>query len=870
MYAAPLRDGRIVARRQFLFQLAPGALIIAPPERTTSGAVGWAAVPSLGARLVALSEATLVRFARKCDDLAGIARMLRPWLSGMSAALGERAGALEAEFAFVGANEAELATWLADPGKWTEDLRSYLRVAKRMVEAAWQAQESDALAAMRAKAEADGRILERAAQELKAAIDERPAGWVGEGENALHAAVRLIMEAMKVEIAEEERARVAHMGGPDAAKEIGRAFGLKTRQTLLAGQWWREDNGPLLAFTRVDGRPVALLPDGPTRYTLHDPQEGRVVAVDRNAAETLEAHATTFYRPLPRKRLKPLELVLFGLRSVSRTDMTAVILLGHLGGLLAILPPVITGVLFGAIIPEQNYGALFYMTVILTASAVASLLFGVAQAVAMIRIETKMQTSIQAAVWDRLLGLSIQFFRQYSAGDLAHRALSVHAISQMVSGTALRTVLAGSFVVFGFALLFFYDVQLALLAGGMAVGSVLVFTSFGLVQIPLQRAMMDLEGKTLSLVLQVIQAIPKFRAAGGESRAFRLWAQLFKDLRRATYRARRSEVFLILFNTLLPVVATAALFVAVFQPDQAGLSAGEFIAFSAAFGGSLTSLIAISSIAISMTRLVPLYERLNPILEAEPETDGAKEDPGLLRGAVEVNQLYFRYDSEAPPVLNGVSLHAAPGEFIAIVGPSGSGKSTLIKCLLGFEAWESGMIYYDGRSLEDIDVRAVRRQIGTVLQGGRLIAADIFTNICGSSTALTLYDAWQAAEGAGIADEIRRMPMGMHTMINEGATTISGGQRQRLLIARAIVRKPPIVLFDEATSALDNQTQEIVSKTLEQMRATRIVVAHRLSTVRNADRIYVLDKGRVVQVGRFDDLIEQDGIFAELARRQLV
>ncbi|HEY9805050.1 MAG TPA: ATP-binding cassette domain-containing protein, partial [Candidatus Obscuribacterales bacterium] len=209
-----------------------------------------------------------------------------------------------------------------------------------------------------------------------------------------------------------------------------------------------------------------------------------------------------------------------------------------------------------------------------------------------------------------------------------------------------------------------------------------------------------------------------------------------------------------------------------------------------------------------------------------------------------------------------------PGEFIAIVGPSGSGKSTLFRLLLGFESPQIGQVFYDRQNLLSLDIHAVRRQIGVLLQNSRTNTASIFENIAGNAL-ITMDEAWEAARHAGFADEITAMPMGMHTVVSEGGSNLSGGQRQRLLIARALALKPRILLFDEATSSLDNQTQAIVSESLKKLQITRIVIAHRLSTIQDADRIYVLEAGRVVQQGSFQQLMSQEGLFFRLMQRQI-
>lgn len=246
----------------------------------------------------------------------------------------------------------------------------------------------------------------------------------------------------------------------------------------------------------------------------------------------------------------------------------------------------------------------------------------------------------------------------------------------------------------------------------------------------------------------------------------------------------------------------------------------------------------------------------------------SKADPGKLIGKITVDHVTFCYRHDGLVTLDDVSISAEPGEFIALVGASGSGKSTLLRLLLGFETPQAGSVYYDGQDLSGLDVNAVRRQLGVVLQNGQLNSASIFENIAGSAQ-MTLDEAWEAARMSGFADDITAMPMQMHTVVSEGGSNLSGGQRQRLLIARALALKPRVLFFDEATSALDNKTQAIVSESLDKLQVTRIAIAHRLSTIRNAHRIYVLQAGRVVQQGTFQELAAVEGLFAQLMARQM-
>ena len=303
--------------------------------------------------------------------------------------------------------------------------------------------------------------------------------------------------------------------------------------------------------------------------------------------------------------------------------------------------------------------------------------------------------------------------------------------------------------------------------------------------------------------------------------------------------------------------------------DQITLDPGKFIAFNSAFIAFSTSMIAMSEALLATNNIVPLYQRSKPILESLPEYDEAKGDPGELTGDIEVNHVSFRYSQDAPLVLDDISFHIKEGEYVGLVGPSGSGKSTLFRILLSFEKPETGQIFYNGQDINNVDIGSVRRQLGVVLQNGKLMAGDIYSNIIGSNPNLTMSDAIEASKMAGLYDDLKEMPMGLHTIVSEGGGTLSGGQRQRLMIARAIVNKPKILFFDEATSALDNKTQEIIKESLDKLNTTRVIIAHRLSTIKNCTKIIVLDKGKIVEMGTFDELIEKNGVFKELAKRQL-
>jgi NHLM bacteriocin system ABC transporter ATP-binding protein len=490
--------------------------------------------------------------------------------------------------------------------------------------------------------------------------------------------------------------------------------------------------------------------------------------------------------------------------------------------------------------------------------------------VALLRIETRASAALQAAVWDRLLFLPLPFFRGYTSGDLASRAMAVDAIRQVASGSTVTALVGGVIAMGNFALMFWYSAEMARWATLILAVVLLVSLVGSWAQLRPQREIVTSESKVLGLVLQLLTSISKLRVAAAEVPAFALWVRQFSAQRRLQYQARVVSSWLAAFHAAVPVFSSVVIFALALPlvTETRELQTGDFMAFLAAFTACSGGILASTPALVSILNTLPLYEQATPILKTLPEVVAGKSDPGSLLGDIEIQHATFRYQADGPLILRDVSIRIQAGEFVAFVGPSGSGKSTMLRLLLGFEALEGGSIFFDGQELGGLDVQAVRRQMGVVLQSGRLMSGDIYTNIVGASSA-TINEAWAAARMAGLAEEIEAMPMGMHTVISEGGGTLSGGQRQRLLIARAIVARPRIVLFDEATSALDNRTQAIVSESLESLQATRIVVAHRLSTIINAHRIFVMERGQLVQTGTYAELMAQPGPFAELAKRQI-
>lgn len=657
----------------------------------------------------------------------------------------------------------------------------------------------------------------------------------------------------------------------DPLDAIARASRIRIRRITLRDEWWHQDSGPILAYTLEDNRPVAVLPISDTRYEIIDPLQQTRVRCDKKTAATLSPQAYTFLRPLPVETRNFTSLLQFALRGQTK-ELLTILFAGIATTSLGMITPQATAILIDGAIPDADRSLLFQLGLGLLATTLGATGFQLTQAVAIVRLETFADTSTQAAVWDRLLKLKASFFRDYSIGDLSSRVSVISQIRSKLSNTLLKSFFSGVFSLLNLGLLFYYSVPLALIATFVAAINIAVTIISGILTLRKVRPLLNQQGVLFGMMVQIIGGVAKFRVAGAEARAFAYWGRQYRHQLHLMLGSQGIEDNMVVINNILSALTPTVIFAFatdLLQHSQAdgGISTGTFLAFNAAFGTFISGATLLSSTVVDILEILPLWERAQPILQATPEVDANKTDPGRLSGRVEIKHIVFRYRAQGDLTLDDVSLRVEPGEFIALVGPSGSGKSTLFRLLLGFDSPESGSICYDGQEFAQLDVNAVRRQLGVVLQNSRLMSASIFENIS-SSAPLTMDEAWEAARMAGLADEIAAMPMGMHTVVSEGGTNLSGGQRQRLLIARALALRPRILLFDEATSALDNRTQAIVSESLEKLNVTRIVVAHRLSTIRNADRIYVLQNGRLVQQGNFEQLAHKKGLFSQLIQRQ--
>jgi len=650
---------------------------------------------------------------------------------------------------------------------------------------------------------------------------------------------------------------------------IARASKVRLRRVILDATAFERDCGPLLAFAGSERRPVALLPAADSRYKLYDPSQGSTARLSPALAQQLAPEAYMFYRSFPDGPVGVLGIIVFAFSGRVR-EFLWLLVAGGMASLLGMLVPVFVGLLVDFVVPEQNRGLLVQMGIGLAASAIAIAFFQLLQGLILLRLESLTDLSTQAAIWDRVLNLKLNFFKQYASGDLNSRIMSVIEMRRLLSGATLRAIFNGLFSALNLLLLFKYNQSAAWLVVAISVFVVLVTLLHGWMKFGVASELQRLRGFIFGLVVQLINGMAKLRVMGAESRAFAHWASRYTLQQKLALKIQAVEDSLTGFNEAVPILGLLLLFWfvgTVGGADPGALSNGKFLGFSAAFDSFILGIAALSNALVDSLEIANLWQRVQPVLAAEPEVTTGAEDPGRLTGRIDIANVTFRYVQNAPPILKNISIRIEPGEFVAIVGGSGSGKSTLLRLLLGFEQPESGTIFYDNQDLARLDIRAVRRQLGVVLQNGRVQAGSIFSNISRGAL-ITIEEAWQAAQAAGLAEDIEAMPMGMHTVISEGGGNLSGGQRQRLLIAQAIALRPRILLLDEATSALDNRTQTIVSEALDRLKVTRIVIAHRLSTIRHADRIYVLERGTLVQQGTFDELMRSEGLFARLALHQ--
>lgn len=660
---------------------------------------------------------------------------------------------------------------------------------------------------------------------------------------------------------------------PDQMKDINevlefllRPSGIMRRTVRLSEGWYKDAVGAMLG-SKKDGSIVAILPGRMYGYYYKDYATGKVTRVNRKNASDIEEEAICFYQPFPLKKIKIPDLLTYIFRQLHGGDYALMLSVTAVITLLGMVTPRITYYLYGKVLDYGSMALLTGAVLTLLCVTIATTLISAVKGILNANISTRMNLAVESAVMMRVLSLPVDFFKKYSSGELSNRVGYMNSLCSMMFDAIFST---GMTAVFSFV----YIGQIFRFASALAVPAIVITlllfvwsVAVAFVQMHITEKQMMEAGKESGMVYALINGIAKIKNAGAEKRAFARWSRQYVKAARYLYQP---PAFLKLSGVITTAISLLGTIIMYYEAIRSGVSMADYMAFNSAYGMVSGAFLSLAGIAATVAQIKPVLKMVQPILETEPEVDEGRPVVTRLRGSIELNNVSFRYNDTMPNVIDNLSLKIRPGQYVAIVGQTGCGKSTLMRILLGFEKPQKGAVYYDGKDIATMDLKSLRQHIGVVMQNGGLFQGDVYSNITISAPQLTLEQAWEAAEMAGMAEDIRQMPMGMNTLISEGQGGISGGQRQRLMIARAIAPKPRILMFDEATSALDNITQKKVSESLNKLKCTRIVIAHRLSTICHCDRIIVLDKGKIVEDGTYEELLEKGGYFSGLVERQRV
>ena len=651
----------------------------------------------------------------------------------------------------------------------------------------------------------------------------------------------------------------------DRLEYLLRPNGIMRRNVNLEKGWYKDAIGAVLGTRKDDGSVVAFIPKGLSGYVYLDAPTGKWVKLNKKNESLFEDEGICFYKPFPLGKLTLRSLMRYIIETLSVADFVLIALATLATTAIGLLGPKLNNLLMGTVVNSKNYQLLIGITVFMISVSISTMLITSVKSLLMARINTKMSLSVQAATMMRVLSLPADFFKKYASGDLSSRAQYIQSLCNMLISTALTTGLTSLFSLMYISQIFAYAPALVVPALGIIFATIIFSLITTFAQMKYTKKKMELSAEESGMSYAMITGVQKIKLSGAEKRMFARWSKLYSEQLAVSYNP---PMFLRANGAFSAIISMGGVILMYFMAVQSGVSVADYYAFNTAYGMVSGAFMSVVGIAGTIAQFKPTIEMAKPIMEAIPEVSEGKLVVERLSGGIELNNVSFRYNENMPNVVDDLSLKIRPGQYVAIVGSTGCGKSTLMRIMLGFEKPQKGAVYYDGKDLSGIDLKSLRRKIGVVMQNGKLFQGDIFSNITISAPQLSMDDAWAAAEMSGIADDIRRMPMGMHTIISEGSGGISGGQRQRLMIARAIAPKPRILMFDEATSALDNITQRIVSESLEKLKCTRIVIAHRLSTIKECDRIIYLEKGKIVEDGTYDELIALNGKFAELVERQ--
>ena len=679
----------------------------------------------------------------------------------------------------------------------------------------------------------------------------------------LHAAVKELGRSLRVSIPASPNA-VADM--EQVQEQVLRPNGIMWREVLLKDRWYENADGVMLgAF--ADGRPAVFLPTGNGRYCYRDPETGKKVRITGSNAGEFDRKATLYYRALPSRKIDGRDIRRFMMDSVSPPEIAAVAAATVLIMLLGMLTPAMSRILLTDVTRTKDLHLLMVILAVLLVVTAAIFFMTCIKQLILARVGTRVTIPLQAAFMMRVLTAKTRDLKQFAAGDLGTRIGSMYQSMKCLAGMFLSMFLSAVCSLICFFQMFRYAPGPAGIAAVITAAMVLLIVRVIRRQADISLQRMESQAEEAGVTYSLIDGMQKITLTGAEKRAFTIWAGVY---RKAVQTLYNPPLLLKVYAVLIPVILLAGTILMYRTAAGTGVSAADFFAFSSSYGILTAALAQVSGNIGSFADALASIRILAPVMDFVPESDENRTPVQKLKGNISLRDVTFGYTKSSPPVLEHLNLEIRQGEYTAIVGATGSGKSTIMRLMLGFEKPDEGEILYDGKNLDTLDLTSLRRKIGIVLQDGEIFGGTILTNITISAPDLSEEDAWAAAETAGIAEDIRRMPLQMNTYLPEGGRGVSGGQKQRLLIARAVASGPSILFFDEATSALDNITQKAVSDALGELPCTRIVIAHRLSTVRNCDRILVLDEGRIVEEGSYEELMKRNGRFAELVRRQQV
>ena len=677
-------------------------------------------------------------------------------------------------------------------------------------------------------------------------------------------ALRQVLEALGVTDFELEDDEM--LSAEEQLTGILRPRGIMMRDIRLTGEWWRECVGPLLGYAK-DGRLLALLPTKSGLGYQYRDQDGSFRKVSkREMAEVLQPTAITFTKALPLKPLTVKDLLRFTWSVVSGPNALLLALCALVVVLLGMFTPMANKLIFDTVIPTGDAGDLWPITGLLLGVTIGTLLLTLTRNLYVIRIQHIVEMHVQNAVMARTFLLSPTFFSKNSSGELTAKLHNVSLLASLIDETIVGGLLSAALSVIYMVQVYIYGGKLVWPALCIVLVQVLLLVLSYRETLRDNQEYTSRDTKLSGLEYNLFAGIQKLKLTGSENRAFVRWLDHYSDCARflynPTFRCR-------LFAALTAIMGLGGTMFIFWSALSNGVATSDFIAFSSAFGMITAAMLELNSLIPNLAQAKPMLDSVKPILEAVPEMEDKAPQVEELFGGIEVSGVSFRYQEDGPLILDDLSLKIEPGEYVGIVGKSGCGKSTLMRLMLGFEQPLTGGIYYDNYDLSKVDKASLRRKIGCCLQSGSLFTGDIFHNITITAPWATHEDAWNALRMACLEEDVRRMPMGLHTVVSEGGGGFSGGQKQRILIARALISNPDVIFFDEATSALDNISQKAVSDNLDQLMCTRVVIAHRLSTIRHCDRIIVLDKGKIAEEGTFEELMERKGLFYQMSIRQM-